>query len=111
MLCFFMGLSDSSPPNSTYSVCGLRVRSDKSIPDLILAESGSADVEVVFQEYPESSRFGRQTLRYSSNELALSGEPAVRLFEIASPYFLYQLVYGDGTKFMIDRAGSRVWAQ
>jgi hypothetical protein len=105
-----MGLSDSLPPNSTYSVCGLRVRSDRSIPDLILAESDNADVEITFQEYPKSSRFDFATLRYSSRELALNGEPAVRLFEIASPAFLYQLNYADGTTFVVNRAGSRVWA-
>jgi hypothetical protein len=106
-----MGESNSSPPNPTYSVCGLHVRSQRPIPDLVLAESGNADVEFAFQEHPESLRFGeRQKLRYSSNEMAPSGEPAVRLWEISCPSLLYSLVYGDGTKFVIDRAGSRVWA-
>jgi hypothetical protein len=105
-----MGLSDSLPPNSTYLVCGLRVRSDRPIPDLNPAESDTVDVEIAFQAHPQSSQFTQRTLRYSTTELAESGEPVVRLFEIGSPFFLYQLVYGDATKFMIDRAGSRVWA-
>lgn len=109
-----MGVSDSSSPSPTYSVCGLRFRSDRDIPDLIPvpvpAEFGGADVEITFQEYPESSRFERQTLRYSSNQMAPNGEPTVRLWEIASQPLLYQLVYGDGTRFVIDEAGSKVWA-
>jgi hypothetical protein len=111
-----MVVSDSSSPSTTYFVCGLHVRSDRHIPDLIAipvaAEFGSADVEITFQEHPESSRFERQTLRYSSNQVAPNGEPAVRLWEIASSSLclLYQLVYGDGTKFVIDEAGSKVWA-
>src|ERR1700687_479146 len=108
---FLMGESDSLPLNSTYFVCGLHVRSERRIPDLIPTESGRADVQITFQEHPESLRFGeRQKLRHSSNELAPSGEPAVRLWEISSASLLYKLLYGDGTKFVIDRAGSRVWA-
>ena len=106
-----MGESDSLPANSTYFVCGLHVRSERRIPDLIPAESCDADVEITFQEHPESLQFGeRRKLRYSSSELAPSGGAAVRLWEISSPFLLYSLVYGDGTKFVIDRAGSRVWA-
>lgn len=107
-----MRVSDSSSPSPTYSVCGLLVRSDRHIPDLIPApaEFSSADVEITFQQHPESSRFEQQALRYSSNQLAPNGEPTVRLWEIASQALLYQLVYGDGTKFVIDQAGSKVWA-
>ncbi len=105
-----MGQSDSLPSKPTYSVCGLHVRSDRYIPDLIPAEFGSADVEITFQKHPDSSRFEGQTLRYSSRNAALDGEPTVRLWEIASPVLLYELVYGDGTAFVIDGAGSRVWA-
>jgi len=113
-----MRVSDSSSPSPTYSVCGLRVRSDRHIPDLVpvpvsvSAEFGNADVEITFQEHPESSRFEQQTLRYSSDQSGSNGEPTVRLWEIASSSLclLYHLVYGDGTKFVIDEAGSKVWA-
>ena len=105
-----MGESDSSPLNPTYLVCGLCVRSNRFIPDLIPSESSSTDVEVSFQEQPQSLRFARETLRYSSNESTLSGEPAVRLWETASSPSLYELFYADGTRFVIDRAGSKVWA-
>jgi hypothetical protein len=88
----------------------LRVRSDRFIPDLIPAEFDLADVEISFEEYPESARGGSRTLCYTSNGMVLNGEPAVRLFEIGSPSFTYQLVYWDGTEFMIDHAGSKVWA-
>jgi hypothetical protein len=106
-----MDESDFLTANPVYLVCGLYVRSERCIPDLTPAESGNADVDITFQGHPESLRFGEcQKLRYSSNELALTGEPAVRLWEVSSPALLYNLVYGDGTKFVIDRAGSRVWA-
>jgi len=106
-----MGQSKHLPPNPTYSFCGLCLRSDRCIPDLIPAESADADVEITFREHPEDLRSQeQQTLRYASHEFGLSGEPAVRLWEIASPSLLYQLVYADGTTFVIDEAGSRVWA-
>jgi len=106
-----MGESESLPPNPSYSVCGLCIRSDRRIPDLNPTDSGRADVEISFQEHHEAFRFhAQQTLRYSSNQLAANGEPTVRLWEIASQPLLYQLVYGDGTKFVIDEAGSNVWA-
>jgi len=106
-----MGPSHSASLNSTYFVCGLRVRSDRWIPDLLPADSAATDVEIAFEEHPDSFRFGeRRKLRYSSNETALSGESRVRLWEIESSALLYQLVYQDGTKFVIDEVGSKVWA-
>ncbi len=106
-----MGVSDSLSPNPIYSVCGLHVRSDRHIPDLLPADSRGADVEIAFREHPEAQGFAqRRRLRYSSDQLAPNGEPTVRLWEIASQALLYQLVYGDGTKFVIDEAGSKVWA-
>ena len=99
------------PPSLTYSVCGLTLRSDRCIPDLVPAESSRADVDIRFQDHPECFEFcERQTLRYASKELTTNGEPIVRLWEIASPAPLYRLVYGDGTRFVIDGAGSKVWA-
>src|SRR5215469_12061521 len=93
----------------TYSVCGLRVRSNQNIPDLICTECDCPDVEVNFNEHPESRQFDNPIVRYSSNELTASGDPTVRLWEIRSQP-MYVLLYGDGTKFVIDADGSRVWA-
>lgn len=104
-----MALPEFLPPSLRYVVCGLNLQSDRPIPDLFPATFERPDVVITFQEHPESFQFGPQTLRYQSNELAISGKPSVRLFEVETPP-LYQLVYADGTKFTIDREGSRVWS-
>ena len=49
-------------------------------------------------------------LRYSGRKLSPIGNPAVSLWEISDPWSLYELVYSDGTSFVIDPRGSRVWA-
>ncbi len=104
-----MGDTDSFSP--IYLVCGLRVRSDRRIPDLFPADSGPADVAIRFLKRREPKLFDdRRTLVYASNSLAESGESTVRLWQISSPALLYQLTYADGTEFVIDEAGSRVWA-
>ena len=103
-----MGQTHSFSP-STYTVCGLRVRSDRNIPDLISADTNCPDVEVAFSEHPEFHRFDKPIVRYSSKEFTASGDPTVRLCEVKSRS-LYVLLYGDGTKFVIDAAGSRIWA-
>ena len=92
-----------------YRVCGLGIQSDRVIPDLICTEFECPDVEVIFKEHPESPLFNNSILRYFSDELTARGDPVVRLWEIRSPPF-YMLLYGDGTKFVIDAAGSRLWA-
>ena len=99
------------PPSPAYSACGLILRSDRCIPDLVPAESSHADVEIRFQDHPRCLEFCEpQTPQYASKELTANGEPIVRLWEVASPTSLYRLVYGDGTTFVINRAGSKVWA-
>ncbi|HEX4784357.1 MAG TPA: hypothetical protein VH350_08440 [Candidatus Sulfotelmatobacter sp.] len=106
-----MGESNPLPPNPAYSVCGLILRSERRIPGLISAESSHADVEIRFQDHPDSLYFHeRQIERYVSKQLTSNGEPLVRLWEIASRAPLYHLVYGDGTRFVIDQAGSQLWA-
>lgn len=103
-----MGQTHSFSP-LTYTVCGLRVRSDRNIPDLIPADVDCPDVEVVFSEHPEFHRFDKPTVRYSSRESTASGDPTVRLWEIEARS-LYVLLYGDGTKFVIDAVGCCIWA-
>jgi len=103
-----MGQTHSFSP-LTYTVCGLRVRSNRNIPDLISTEIDCPDVEVIFGEHPEFHRFERPMVRHSSKELTANGDPTVRLWEIKSRS-LYVLLYGDGTKFVIAADGSRLWA-
>lgn len=104
-----MGDTDSFSP--IYLVCGLRVRSDRRIPDLLPVDPGPVDVAVQFLGHSQSELFdGERTLRYASRALTESGESTVRLWQISSPISLYQLTYADGTQFVIDEPGSKVWA-
>lgn len=98
------------PLKFDYSVCGLRLRSDRFIPDLIPAENCKADVEISFHEHPQSRQFGLPTVQYTSRDLTPSGLPIVTLSAIVFPSDLYMLLYADGTQFVIDTEGSKVWA-
>lgn len=94
-----------------YSVCGLSVRSNRAIPDLVPAEPASTvDVEINFLGSSESCGLGQAILRYCCSEVALNGDPVVRLWEAASPVPFYTLQYADGSRFVIDASGSNIWA-
>ena len=47
---------------------------------------------------------------FISCELNASGEPALRIWQVADGAFLY-LAYCDGMEFWLDREGTRVWAR
>lgn len=98
-----------------YSVFGLRLRANQLIPGLIcLAEpSGTeTDLEVyVGLKPPEASetRKAREQIWYVSSFLDAGGEPVLTIWESGKgTYFRFQ--YTDGTEFVIDRRGGRIWA-
>jgi hypothetical protein len=98
-----------------YSVFGLILRSNLEIPGLTPepAIRESHDVEVQLGCSPvgtDGLLGGLEELRYASSYLAVSGEPALRIWNIANVGFL-RLDYFDGTRFWLDPKGTSVWAQ
>ena len=101
--------------NFTYSVFGLLLRSNLSIPELIPVETSASGPAVIIHmdaspctadEIP--SELG--TLTYTSAYTDEAGEPALRIWKMAGGEFL-RLAYYDGTQFWINRTGTELWAQ
>ncbi len=102
---------ESSP---IYSVFGLVLRSNFHIPGLAPRENSAAvpDVDINLGISPYVSGeipSGPEEIKYVSSYLDPSGEPALRIWQIAGGDFL-RLEYYDGVQFWLDRKGKSVWA-
>jgi hypothetical protein len=97
-----------------YSVFGLHIRTNRPIPGLRAEISrGLPDVEVSFGGVPEwatapSRPEGR--IRYVSSARDHIGRPLLAIRQTADGgHWLY--AYADGSRFLIDARGSRVWGE
>ena len=97
------------------SVFGLRLRSNLQIPGLLPVNISAEcpDVEVHLGASPvmrgELPR-EREELRYVSPYCDDSGNPALRIWNLADGALL-RLDYFDGTQFWLESTGKTVWAQ
>lgn len=103
-----------SPPDFSYGIFGLRVRSNKAIPGLEPQEEPleASDIEIHLGlppriETENSADLG--ILSFASSDLLESGEPALRIWKIANGAFL-RLNYFDGMQFWLSSEGTEVWA-
>jgi hypothetical protein len=100
---------------STYSVFGLRLRSNLAIPGLVPTESSSADVPDValrlgISPYASSDLSpGREEAAFVSAYLDESGKPVLRIWKKEDGSFL-RLEYSDGVQFWLARNAKDVWA-
>ncbi len=97
-----------------YSVFGLGVWANQAIPGLeaVAAFSETPHVEVHLGAEPDAASGdsgSRGKLVFASSILLESGEPALKIWEVADGS-LRRMDYFDGTKFWLDRAGNTVWA-
>ncbi len=99
--------------NFTYSLFGLSIRSNLSIPRLIPAiPTEHSDVEIHLGSLPitnSQSQMEPKNLIYVSSDANKSGAPAVRIWKVMNDDALH-LVYFDGVQFWLDRAGTNIWA-
>ncbi|HYL69093.1 MAG TPA: hypothetical protein VEX69_08000 [Candidatus Limnocylindria bacterium] len=98
-----------------YSVFGLSLHSNVSIPGLKPADAPrqAADVDVHLGLPPSTQSdisIKSGVLTFVSSELDATGEPALRIWQVADGICLY-LAYCDGTEFWLDRKGTSVWAR
>ena len=93
------------------AIYGLHIRLNQGVPGLSLSSQPSvpSDVEVDFGSMP--SWFKREPvtseLWYLNPEHGPGGKPRLVVWKLNGHY---HLEYADGTQFLIDNQGSRVWA-
>lgn len=96
-----------------YSVYGLQLHSDAPIPGLLPLETTSkADVLVWLERVPpvlEKRIDSEAKLWYSSFYKDEEGQPLSTVWQLADGEY-WQVSYSDRTEFIIDRAGTEIWA-
>jgi hypothetical protein len=98
-----------------YSVFGLSLRVNRSIPGLKPAgsTSQSPDVQIHLGFSPRVESQGstsQEVLTFTSSILSESGEPTLRIWQIMGGAFL-RLDYSDGVQFWLEREGKAIWAR
>ncbi|HET6975024.1 MAG TPA: hypothetical protein VFI24_01775 [Pyrinomonadaceae bacterium] len=97
---------------SFYSaIYGLQIHLNESVPGLLLSrqQSQAVDIEIHFGSMPASFQ-GEQASRelwYVNPEPGVGGKPRLVVWSFAD-HFNFQ--YADGTEFLIDAGGTRIWA-
>lgn len=94
-----------------YSAFGLSLGANRPVPGLIPQSAAAlTDTRIWLDAAPLS-----RTIRHVPGDLwyvSDSGDentPGLRVWRVSNGDY-YRLLYGDGTEFLVDRAGSEVWA-
>jgi len=99
--------------DTIYSAFGLRLRTNLPLTTLLPVSTESAyDVEVWLNSVPpwlEDLPKADETIWHISLERNEHGEPWLKIWKIYSGAYL-RFAYDDGTQFILDRAGSKIWA-
>src|SRR5437867_12436931 len=96
-----------------YSGYGLVVEAEKAIPRLVPVPCQSrADVRIRLGEMPpwlEKMREAPQPVWYVSASRTERGIAALTVWTLDDGAH-FRFLYGDGSQFVVDRAGTEVWA-
>jgi hypothetical protein len=103
----------SNEVDCTYTVFGLKVRSNLPVPGLVPLGSSSdaADVKLHLGVSPRSGReipTDSENLIYTSSYADESGNPALRIWKTTVGGLL-RLAYYDGVQFWVDQEGKSLW--
>lgn len=94
------------------SIYGLGVVANSAIPGVPASTIASEDIRISFGSLPawlhEVSDTQIET-SYIADYKSACGEPALRVFRVLDGRY-YRFCYADETEFVIDNAGSEVWA-
>jgi hypothetical protein len=101
--------------SANYTVFGLSLRSNVSIPSLkhVAAPSATPDIEVRFNDVPRldsAATTDSRSLIFASSVKTELGEPAFRIWRVSRGSLIH-LEYQDGMNFWMDRGGNSVWAR
>lgn len=95
---------------SYYSaIYGLQLHLNHGVPGLLLStqQSQPVDVRVHFGSMPLPEEQSARTLWYLNPEAGPGGKPRLTVWSLPG---YYHLQYADGTQFLIDNSGTRIWA-
>src|SRR6266852_5936197 len=98
-----------------YSVFGMLLRSSAALPGVapIPSTATSPDLELHLGVSPYSEKEvspDQEELTYVSSYCAETGEPALRIWQVAKDAFL-RIAYFDGTQFWLDRKRENLWVR
>jgi hypothetical protein len=94
-----------------YCAFGLRIDADLPLPGLLPAKDRSdRDLGLLLNKLPPwCTACVDRTLWHASPYHDEEGEPSLRIWQIGSGAYFW-FVYHDDAQFVVDRAGSRIWA-
>ncbi len=95
------------------SIYGLNILLNEQVPGIAKLESPTAiaDIEITFGAMPSWFRPDEveKELWYVSPEQEPGGDPRLVVWEVVDTDH-YHVRYADGTQFLIDKLGTRIWA-
>lgn len=88
---------------------GLRIIANRSVPAFrVIENSGVGDVRIHLKDGTEFPGLSSSEFSYTSENIAESGQPTVRLGKLFGG--AYGLFYGDGARFAVDPDGREIVA-
>src|SRR5215510_15865169 len=94
------------------SIYGLGVIANRTIPGVRASQITSEDVRICFGSLPAWLADVTTTqieTSYVPDYKSECGEPALRVFRVLGGRY-YRFCYADRTEFLIDEAGTEIWA-
>jgi len=95
------------------SIYGLGVIANSTIPGVPASTITSEDIRISFGSLPahlEEVSVTQIETSYIADYKSECGEPALRVFRVLDGEY-YRFCYADQTEFVIDKAGTEVWAK
>src|ERR1044071_526551 len=93
------------------SIYGLGVVANRNIPGVPPSTTASEDVRISLGSLPAWVREVTQVeTSYVAEYKSECGEPALCVFRVLDGRY-YRFCYADRTEFVVDRAGTEVWAE
>jgi hypothetical protein len=95
------------------SIYGLGIVTNSIIPGVPASTIASEDLRISFGSLPawlQELNAAQSEACYVADYKSECGEPALRVFRLLDGEY-YRFDYADETRFLIDRAGSEIWAE
>jgi hypothetical protein len=93
------------------SAYGLLIEANQAIPGLGPPSTAVADrLEISLGDLPDVPGIGQGPAWYTSTETSEFGEPSLQVWALSGGLF-HRLLYADNTEFIVNAAGTRIWAR